>query len=79
MRTSRSAQQEPYPLAQSALTSSCDALLTVGEVAEILKVPLSWVYERTRRRGIEQIPHFKVGKYVRFSRDEVLEWVHRQR
>ena len=30
-------------------------LLTVKELAEWLKVPRSWVYERTRRRGRDQI------------------------
>jgi excisionase family DNA binding protein len=43
-----------------------EKLLTVGEVAELLKVPRSWIYERTRRDGPEIIPHFKVGKYLRF-------------
>jgi len=56
-----------------------DDLATVGEIAELLHVPNSWVYERTRRRGIERIPHFKLGKYLRFSRREVLEWVQLQR
>jgi excisionase family DNA binding protein len=54
-------------------------LATVSQIAEFLQVPNSWVYERTRRRGVERIPHFKLGKYLRFSRCEVLEWVHRQR
>ena len=58
----------------------CDAeLATVDEIAALLRVPNSWVYERTRRRGIERMPHFKLGKYLRFSRGEVLEWVQRQR
>jgi len=26
-------------------------LLTVSEIAQTLRVPVSWVYERTRRRG----------------------------
>jgi excisionase family DNA binding protein len=56
-----------------------DDLASVREIAEFLQVPASWVYERTRRRGIERIPHFKLGKYLRFSRSEILEWIHRQR
>jgi len=54
-------------------------LATVIQIAEFLHVPISWVYERTRRRGLERIPHFKLGKYLRFSRNEVLDWVQRQR
>lgn len=42
-------------------------LLTVDEVAALLKVPRSWVYERTRRRGNERLPHVKLGKYLRFD------------
>ena len=48
-----------------------EALLTVREVAELLKVPVSWVYERTRRRGIERLPHIKIGKYLRFHLHEI--------
>ena len=48
-----------------------EALLTVHEVAELLRVPISWVYERTRRRGIERLPHMKIGKYLRFRLREV--------
>lgn len=56
-----------------------DDLSGVRDIAEFLQVPTSWVYERTRRRGIDRIPHFKLGKYLRFSRSEILDWVHRQR
>jgi len=48
-----------------------EALLTVHEVAELLRVPVSWVYERTRRRGIERLPHLKIGKYLRFRLHEI--------
>lgn len=56
-----------------------DDLVTVSQIAEFLHVPISWVYERTRRRGVERVPHFKLGKYLRFSKLEVLEWIQRQR
>ena len=48
-----------------------EALLTVYEVAQFLRVPVSWVYERTRRRGIERLPHLKIGKYLRFHLHEI--------
>jgi len=54
-------------------------LVTVSEIAQFLQVPDSWVYERTRRRGLERLPHFKLGKYLRFSKSEVVDWVQRQR
>jgi len=58
---------------------SRNELLTVAEIAGLLKVPASWVYERTRRRGIDRMPHFKLGKYLRFSQEEVLNWLDRIR
>jgi excisionase family DNA binding protein len=50
-------------------------LLTIKEVAELLRVPVSWVYGRTRKRTLERIPGYRLGKYWRFSEDEVLAWV----
>ena len=54
-------------------------LLSVEEVAERLQVPSSWVYDRTRSRGLNRIPGFRLGKYWRFDEDEVLAWLERQR
>ncbi len=56
-----------------------DELMTVSEIAALLKVPVSWVYERTRRPGIEKIPHVKLGKYLRFSVREIKTWLMQQR
>lgn len=50
-------------------------LLTVHEVADLLQVPVSWVYGRTRKRSLERIPSYRLGKYWRFRQDEVLAWV----
>ena len=50
-------------------------LLTVAEIAEKLKVPVSWIYERCRRRGTEKIPHIKLGKYLRFEPTAVQKWL----
>jgi len=55
------------------------ALLTVQQVAELLQVPVSWVYERVRRRSLERLPGYRLGKYWRFREAEVLSWVERQR
>jgi excisionase family DNA binding protein len=53
-------------------------LMTVHEVAGLLQVPASWVYERTRRRGLEQLPHLKIGKYLRFEESALAEFIRRQ-
>lgn len=50
-------------------------LLTVSEIAQTLKVPVSWIYERSRRRGPERIPHIKLGKYLRFEITAVQNWL----
>lgn len=34
-----------------------DGLLTVDEVASLLKVPKSWIYAHTRKRVGERLPH----------------------
>ena len=52
-----------------------ERLLTAEEVAELLAVPVSWVREATRAG---QLPHVTVGRYRRYRRDRVLEWVEEQ-
>jgi excisionase family DNA binding protein len=42
--------------------------LTVEEAAERLGVKRSWIYERTRRNTI---PHRKLGKFVRFTEQDL--------
>ncbi len=72
----QSAYQAPRS-AQGALSG--DELLTVEEVAEMLKVPASWVYGRTRRRAADRIPGFRLGKYWRFREADVIAWIERQK
>lgn len=59
--------------------SQSEGLLTVKEVAELLRVPVSWVYDRTRKRSIDRLPGIRLGKYWRFREGEVLAWVESQR
>lgn len=57
------------PLVDSSDTQLLE-LLTVDDVAALLKVTKSWVYEHTRSRSAprtERLPHVKIGKYVRFD------------
>lgn len=44
-------------------------LLTPEELAEKLKLPVSWVYEQSR---LGNIPTHKLGRYIRFDLAEVL-------
>jgi predicted DNA-binding transcriptional regulator AlpA len=65
------------------LILDCNDLLTPEELAGRLKVGVSWVYEQTRRRGCvrnsDPLPYRKMGRYLRFSWTEVIEWLNRQK
>ena len=50
-------------------------LITPEELADWLKVPLSWIYDRTRRAGPERIPVYKIGRYLRFSIPEIEDYL----
>ena len=50
-----------------------DRLLTVQEVADRLRVPLSWVYDRTRSNDIPG--QVKIGKYVRIRESELESYI----
>ena len=54
-------------------------LLTVKEVAELLRVPVSWVYEHTRGRGSDRLPFIKLGKYLRFRLPEIESYLEQLR
>ena len=50
-------------------------LLTAQEMADRLRVPVSWLYGQTRQKGKGTIPVLRVGKYLRFRESQVLEWL----
>ena len=50
-------------------------LIGINEMAKKLDVPVSWLYSRTRTN---EIPHFKVGKYVKFDPEKVMMWLQEQ-
>ncbi len=54
-------------------------LLTVHDVAAMLQVPVSWVYEHTRRGALDELPALKIGKYVRFRHADVLSYLETKR
>ncbi len=45
---------------------SGEVLLTADEVAQILRVPRSWVYSH-----LSDLPVIRLGRYVRFRRSEI--------
>ena len=57
---------------QNIPPASPHELLTLEEIAALLKVSKSWIYERTRKGTI---PHLKLGKYLRFPLADLLVWI----
>jgi excisionase family DNA binding protein len=53
-------------------------LLTVEDVAVLLHVPVSWVYGRTRKRSLERLPGYRLGKYWRFREGDITAWLESQ-
>ena len=48
-------------------------LLDAGEVAQILRVPRSWVYSH-----LKELPAIRLGRYVRFRRAEIERFLERR-
>jgi excisionase family DNA binding protein len=48
------------------------SLLTAGQVAQMLGVPKSWVYEQSRKG---QIPTVTLGRYRRYRAETITRWV----
>ena len=63
-------------LAKTMPSSTADnAIMTIGEVADYLKVTERTIY---RLAGAKQIPAFKVGGSWRFSKADIDIWISRQ-
>jgi len=58
----------------AALGTKNPRLGNVTTAAAILDVPKSWIYDRTRRNAIPAGVMLRVGKYVRFDLNQLLEW-----
>ena len=63
-------------LAKTMPSSPADnAIMTIGEVADYLKVTERTIY---RLAGAKKIPSFKVGGSGRFSRLDIDRWIREQ-
>ena len=58
------------------MTDADDRLLDVTQAAALLAVPVSWVYAHAESG---QLPRYRIGKYLRFRRAELLAWLAEQR
>jgi excisionase family DNA binding protein len=66
----RPQRPEEAPTEPLATLTPCD-VLTVEEVATLLKIGRNAVYEAVARN---QLPHRRIGKQIRFSRDAIMRW-----
>ncbi|HEX2711627.1 MAG TPA: helix-turn-helix domain-containing protein [Candidatus Acidoferrales bacterium] len=78
MATSTTVETRAKPTGQSFVFDASQ-LMTPQEVAECLRVPVSWVYEKTRRRSHDPLPTVRLGKYLRFHWPDVAAWLERHR
>jgi len=53
-------------------------LLTIQELSDLLSVPKSWIYDRTRMSESNGFPVLRVGKYLRFHLGKVMSWLENQ-
>ena len=52
------------------------SLLDAQQAGELLNVPASWLLAEARKH---RVPHSRLGRYVRFDRDELLRWARGER
>jgi excisionase family DNA binding protein len=53
-------------------------ILDKKQVAKLLLVSESCVYEMTRERSKARLPYFKAGKYLRFEQSAINKWIAEQ-
>jgi hypothetical protein len=49
-------------------------LITVEELADWLKVPVSWVHNYMRISGPERLPFYRLDEYARFAIPEIEDY-----
>jgi excisionase family DNA binding protein len=59
------------------IAAQAPKILTVEQVAALLQIPKSSVYEkcRARRGAAPALPYRRVGRYLRFFEGEVMGWL----
>jgi excisionase family DNA binding protein len=58
--------------------SQAPVILDKKQVAKLLLVSESCVYEMTRERSKTRLPFFKAGKYLRFEQAAINKWIAEQ-
>jgi excisionase family DNA binding protein len=61
-------------MTKTAMTEPLRPFFTVGELSELLNLPAYLLAQRLQRERCG-IPHYRIGKLVRFRLDEVQAWL----
>ena len=64
------ASHAPQPTHQTGPQG--DSLMTADDVAQLLGVPASWVYEQSR---LGRIPTITLGRYRRYRAEAIEAWI----
>jgi excisionase family DNA binding protein len=67
-----------YHLGDAAVNASEAPLMTVQEVAEFLRVSVTFVYDHSNGNRQPFLPSVKMGKSVRFRRAAVMAFIKEQ-
>jgi len=68
---------QPHP-SRSGNVLLAQPLLTAEQVAGLLGIPRSSVYDYARRRH-EPMPSLQIGRHRRFVQEDIESWLRRQR
>ncbi|MCX8069753.1 MAG: helix-turn-helix domain-containing protein [Thermodesulfovibrionales bacterium] len=62
------------------IDDAVDVLMTPAEASKFLGVSMNAIYQWVNKaqHGIGDIPHFKVGNRIRFSRKALLKWLEKR-
>src|SRR5271156_313463 len=73
MKSKAQSNAQPTP---NLIVGQVSKIMTVQQVAELLQIPKSSVYEKTRSRPntTPPLPCRRLGKYLRFDYDSVMRW-----
>lgn len=66
---------EELKLYLDEVKSESDKIFSVETLSEYLNVHKTFIYDRVKKRTI---PFFKIGKYNRFRKRDIDEWVDKQ-
>ena len=61
------------------MSGPCEPVLDIAAAAHILGVPRSWLYARVELKEQCDVPHFRVGRYLRFRASELEAYLQKNR